>query len=224
YHYNQDQYVFVCIQQDFTQAMQQMAADMGGQWRPWGGDWSWMATIGASSSTDWEYWESNYIDYAEGPAEGAIDPYFLDTTLGTYIFESDYAAFNDTYPSGGAGLHESWFVIQAPSVPGRYEIRWYGSAALPPVFMVDITVAVPGAPRVSTVAASSIGDYTATLNGDITDLGDSDVVERGFDWGFTTSYTDNWTETPGPYSTGTFNHPISGVGFGNNLPFPGKSV
>ena len=55
---DQDQYIFVCIQQDFTQALKDH--DMANQWRTWGGTWETMAVIGAGSSTDWEYWDSNY--------------------------------------------------------------------------------------------------------------------------------------------------------------------
>jgi hypothetical protein len=92
-----------------------------------------------------------------------------------------------------------------------------------PTLRVDITVVIPGAPLVSTQAASSIGDNSATLNGNITDTGDSNVTERGFDWGFTDSYGSSWTETPGPYGTGTYNHGISGLDSATTYHFRAKA-
>jgi len=146
-----DQYLFLCIQQDFTTAMKDK--DMIGQWRTWGGSWQSMAVIGAGSATAWEYWNSNYTDHAEG----AVTDHFGDTARGNYIFESDYGGFKGSYPSGGTGKHETWFVIQAPNTPARYEIRWYDSetpTAMTPTVQVDITVAEPPPPPPSSCAYS----------------------------------------------------------------------
>ena len=55
----QDQNVFVCIQQYFTQQLEKEG--MGGRWRLWEGEWDpiWDPIIeGSSSSTNWEYWDS----------------------------------------------------------------------------------------------------------------------------------------------------------------------
>ncbi|GAJ21470.1 unnamed protein product, partial [marine sediment metagenome] len=141
--------------------------------------------------TDWEYWNSNLTDHAAD----SISDHFTSTEQGNYIFESDYpgwAATKTSYPPG-EGLHESWFVIQAPDSPNQYEIRWYESdiGGLDPTVTVAITVNSP--PTVSTQAASSIGGNSATLNGNITDIGDSSVTERGFEWGETSSYGSSWT-------------------------------
>jgi len=213
------QNVFVCIQMDFSIIMKKHG--MIGQWRTWGGSWTSMAAIGAGSSTDWEYWNSNYTDHTSNE----VSDHFGDTAAGNYIFESDFTAFAGNYPeSQVADLHETWFVIQAPSTAARYEIRWYDSEepyAPTPTNMVDITVAAP--PTVSTQAASSIGDNSATLNGNITDTGTSNVTERGFDWGFTDSYGSSWTETPGPYGTGTYNHGISGLDSATTYHFRAKA-
>ena len=217
---DQDQYIFVCIQQDFTQALKDH--DMANQWRTWGGTWQTMAVNGTGSSTDWEYWDSNYPDRAEN----AVSDHFGDTAQGNYMWESDYPAFSGGYPPGEVtGKHETWLVVQAPNDAGRYELRWYdneGGVGMTPTVMVDITVVIPGAPLVSTQAASSIGDNSATLNGNITDTGGSDVTERGFDWGLTDSYGSSWTETPGPYGTGTYNHGISGLDTGTLYHFRAK--
>jgi len=214
------QNIFVCIQMDFSTIMKDH--DMIGQWQVWGtSNWQSMAVIGAGSSTDWEYWNSNYTDHTSNE----VSDHFGDTAEGNYIFESDFVGYGTKYPTGGTGKHETWFVIQAPTTAAQYEIRWYDSeepAAMTPTVQVDITV-VGAPPTVSTQAASSIDDNSATLNGNITDTGDSNVTERGFDWGLTDSYGSSWTETPGPYGTGTYNHGISGLDSGTTYHFRAKA-
>ena len=132
------QYVFVCLQLNWTTVMKQR--DMKGQWRTWGGTWQDMAAIGAGSSTAWEYWNSNYADHTVD----AITAHFGDTNQKTYTFESDYPGYGGSYPTTNAvGKNESWFIIQAPENVGRYEIRWYDSEspyAPTTTVQIDITV------------------------------------------------------------------------------------
>ena len=212
------QYVFVCLQLNWTTVMKQR--DMKGQWRTWGGTWQDMAAIGAGSSTAWEYWNSNYADHTVD----AITAHFGDTNQKTYTFESDYPGYGGSYPTTNAvGKNESWFIIQAPENVGRYEIRWYDSESpMAPTATVQIDITVGTPPSVSTQAASSIGDNGATLNGNITDIGSDSVIERGFEWGYTTSYGSSWTEE-GTFGTGTFNHAISGLDSGTTYHFRAKA-
>jgi hypothetical protein len=68
------------------------------------------------------------------------------------------------------------------------------------------------APSVTTGVASLVEETTATLSGEVTDIG-GDNVTRGFAWGLITSpFSDNWSE--GTYGTGAFNHPITGLSKG----------
>jgi hypothetical protein len=126
-----------------------------------------------------------------------------------------------------SGLVEFWFVVEAPTTEARYELAisedgvTEGSQGTISQ-VLDITVGYT-TPNVSTQAASSIGDNSATLNGNITDTGITNVTERGFDWGFTDSYGSSWTETPGPYGTGTYNHGISGLDAATTYHFRAKA-
>ena len=63
---------------------------------------------------------------------------------------------------------------------------------------------------VTTQAATSVNTTGATLNGNITDVGSSNVTKRGFQYGLTTSYGDNFTET-GNYGTGSFSTVIGSL-------------
>lgn len=56
---------------------------------------------------------------------------------------------------------------------------------------------------VATLAASAVTLDTATLNGEVTDTGGLDVTDRGFEYGLTTTYTDDVGEI-GTFGTGAF--------------------
>jgi len=71
-----------------------------------------------------------------------------------------------------------------------------------------------GVPTVNTVAASSVEETIATLNGDVVDDGGLDVT-RWFFWDTDLSapYSDNWSE--GLYGAGTYSHPVTGLNKGD---------
>ena len=78
-------------------------------------------------------------------------------------------------------------------------------------------------PTVETNAASSITQNSATLNGNITDIGGASCDQRGFDYrkqGETT-----WSETSenGSFGTGTFSLPISGLSPNTTYEFRSKA-
>ena len=78
-----------------------------------------------------------------------------------------------------------------------YEIKAWGNKVIAPI--------------ISTSDASGITSSQATLNGNITDTGGENVLERGFDWGTSSgSYPNSWTES-GSFSAGSFNHQIIGL-------------
>lgn len=59
------------------------------------------------------------------------------------------------------------------------------------------------APTVTTASATSVASFSATLNGEITDTGNENADERGFDYGLTASYGSAWTQE-GDYGAATF--------------------
>ena len=67
------------------------------------------------------------------------------------------------------------------------------------------------APTVVTDNATSVEETTATLSGNITDIGSANATARRFQWGTNTgNYTDNWTEY-GDYGIGVFTHGITAL-------------
>jgi len=68
-----------------------------------------------------------------------------------------------------------------------------------------------GVPSVVTYDASDVGIDYATLNGEISDMGDTSCDERGFEWGYSSGdYTESWTET-GTFGTGSFSYTVTGL-------------
>ena len=204
--------LFVVIQADFTTESKDQKLEIS--WRAWAGTFAVASPKGTGSATAWEYWDSNYA---------SLD---TATTHFTGSLESLYHEIITNKDPDPLGKEEFWFVVEAPTTEARYELAISedgvtegGQGTISQV--LDITVGTP--PTVSTQAAASVGDNSATLNGNITDTGDSNVTERGFDWGFTDSYGSSWTETPGPYGTGTYNHGISGLDSGTTYHFRAKA-
>lgn len=74
-------------------------------------------------------------------------------------------------------------------------------------------------PTVASSAATSIGFYTATLNGDLSALGDATTVDRFFEWREVGAGTWNTTTKNAQTSTGTFNQAISGLSHSTNYEF-----
>lgn len=71
------------------------------------------------------------------------------------------------------------------------------------------TTACP--PTVSVPTASSVTSFTATLNGEITDIGGASVTTRGFEYGTSTSAYIQSTSTSGTYSAETFSLPADNM-------------
>jgi hypothetical protein len=87
---------------------------------------------------------------------------------------------------------------------------------------VEIDYTPSGAPTVVTNAASSIEETTATTNGEVTVVNDTNITERGFVWDTSThgdpgdtdpdvsDYANNWTES-GSWTTGSFSHGLTSL-------------
>ncbi len=76
------------------------------------------------------------------------------------------------------------------------------------------TAIVALVPTLSTPTSSSIGRNNVTLNGEISDIGGASVTVRGFNYGTTTSYGTDTTES-GSFSTGTYTADVSSLDCGN---------
>ena len=81
-------------------------------------------------------------------------------------------------------------------------------------------VAVTGAgintlPTIAAPTSASVTSNSAVLGGDITSTGCSNVTERGIYWSTSSGFADGAgtkvSETPGPYSSGVFTIPVSGL-------------
>jgi hypothetical protein len=204
--------LFVVIQADFS--IQSKDQDIEIMWRAWAGTFAVASPKNTGSATAWEFWNSNYAS--------------LDTRTIHFTLSNGAVYLEDETTDAGDPLDEEefWFVVEAPTTDGRYELAISEDGVVTGIQgtisqVLDITVGTP--PAVSTQAASSIGDNSATLNGNITATGTTNVTERGFDWGFTDSYGSSWTETPGPYGTGTYNHGISGLDSATTYHFRAKA-
>jgi hypothetical protein len=83
------------------------------------------------------------------------------------------------------------------------------------VLATDVTITASpnytGVPLVNASNATAVTTTSATLHGEITHVGGSNVTCRGFEWGYATgNYTVSWNET-GTFEEGTFSHNISGL-------------
>jgi hypothetical protein len=67
-----------------------------------------------------------------------------------------------------------------------------------------------GTPLTNTTAATDVGGTVATLNGNITGICDTAIIERGFDWGTGEPYANSWSAT-GSFGTGSFSHILNGL-------------
>ena len=74
----------------------------------------------------------------------------------------------------------------------------------------DIVIIVVTAPTLTTSAASSVADTTATLNGDITATGGANATARGFEYGTTISYGTSTTSS-GSYGIASFSDNITSL-------------
>ena len=80
-----------------------------------------------------------------------------------------------------------------------------------------------GIPSVSTQSASDISTTSATLNGSVDAINDSEIVERGFEWGTEPgNYPNSWTEA-GSFGAGSFSHQITGLSPGTTYYFRAKA-
>ena len=89
---------------------------------------------------------------------------------------------------------------------------------LPPILIepvraadVTITISAPVPPVIETQEVTNRDETTATLYAKVLLLGTYDIDTIGFNWGETTGYGSNWSESSGPYSIGDYTHDLTGL-------------
>ena len=157
--------------------------------------------------------DSNGVIQTEGGQSGYIS--FNSTGVKTFTIGSNggWGTPSDTdrlmirydffYPSGSKG--------------GRtieFETNTANSSVETP-FVLDVFTP----PSVTTNAASGIGLYGATLNGNLSELGDATTVDRFFEWREVGVGTWNTTNKNAQGSTGTFSQAISSLDHNTNYEF-----
>src|SRR4030042_5913501 len=97
------------------------------------------------------------------------------------------------------------------------------------LFLLLLTLLIAGIayaqtePTVTTDPATNITTNSATLNGNLTSLGNATTVYASFEWGLTTSYG-NETSQQAMTSTATFNANIGSLSPGTTHHFRAKAV
>lgn len=148
-------------------------------------------------------------DMVEVGTVGTDQTYYFDVDLdvvaGDYIGISWTSGALERNTSGGSG----YFYAAGDHVIIGDEATYteFTSAYKHAIYGTGIRI-IAGAPTVTTSATTSIGYWSGTLNGEITSIGDSDVIARGFEWDTDPGvpYANEWHEE-GVFGTGTFNYP-----------------
>ncbi len=91
----------------------------------------------------------------------------------------------------------------------RLGYSYDGSTDYSPKLHINYGVSVPA---LTTGAATSVEETTATLNGNITGIGGSTPTTRGFEWDIDTGapYANDWHED-GSFGTGSFSHNLTSL-------------
>lgn len=127
-----------------------------------------------------------------------------------------FYTFSQTYTSNPAtGLSYTWDEIDNLQIGCQLKcLDADGGAVCTQVYVV-IDYTPPAIPAITTNAASSVEEATATLNGEVTAINDTEITDRGFVWDTSThgapgnvapassGYANNWTQSDS-YSTGAF--------------------
>lgn len=122
----------------------------------------------------------------------------LDVVTGDVIgiYFSGASSVIECTEAGGDGIR----VATTDHVVVDDETAYVATSGTLSLYGVASTVAVP---TVVTNAATSVGSFSAILNGEITATGGENADERGFDYGLTDSYGTSWTQT-GTYGVASF--------------------
>jgi hypothetical protein len=113
-------------------------------------------------------------------------------------------------------LHDTWDY-------STHTMTWGGTYAGYQHYMVSVIQLAQEAPSVTTNDASGITDNSATLNGNLDDLGTTSSVDVSFEWGETTAYGDE-TTPESMVTTGPFSFSLPGLSPDTTYHFTAKAV
>jgi len=136
-------------------------------------------------NASWYYYQSGYSDASfDSDIQFPDRTYNINAIIRGVRFYSSILCYESHSPAAGGDEHTETHA---------WEIEAWG----------------PASPTVSTSDACDITSSQGTLNGNITDTGGENAVERGFEWGTSPgSYTYSLTES-GSFGTGAFSYEIT---------------
>jgi hypothetical protein len=147
---------------------------------------------------------------------------YMEGTSGDPLLENDDPSVSET-GTWAAGSGAFSLEVTNLSSSTNYRVRAYAlnSAGTGYGTTITVTTTAVSAPSVTTNTTTSITNNSATANGDLTNTGGANVTERGFCYisgtsGDPTTSNDKVSDTPGPYSTGTYSKSITGLSAGTN--------
>jgi hypothetical protein len=154
---------------------------------------------GRSLTTAHTHWAMG--NWANATWYGATnDPQEIKDVIQEIVNQGSWASGND-------------LAIKSVSVPTGIVRSCYGwdSGLHDSGMKLNITYELTASLFTSTISALQVTSTNATLSGNITALGSSDCVLRGFQWGETSgALSENWTES-GNFTVGNFTHDITGL-------------
>ena len=155
--------------------------------------------IAKSAITSAKFWAMNYNAYS---------PHDHHYKIGYSDETEDNITFTTTSPSNEFEEFDILSYIADGKSVSYIEFR--GDTGQP--YCLDDVSILISVTTVHTDAATSVKSSTATINGEITELGSGNCDERGFDWGISSGvYGFSWTET-GSYGVSAFSRSIDTFG------------
>jgi|GEM_PF-1201543 len=126
--------------------------------------------------------------------------------------------------AGGNLSGKTIYVVFTPTLVQSYDGNIALSGAGAPFVNRSVTGSgVNNSPAITTPTSTSITATTATLGGNITSIGCSNVTERGVFWSTTNGFADGAgtkvSITAGPYGTGVFTQAVTGLPTGTTIYF-----
>jgi len=129
---------------------------------------------------------------------------------------------NETMPESMSG-NGTFFAGLSGLSPGTFYHFRAKAVGDSTVYGDDMIFQSKAPPSVTTLAASAVTINSATLNGNLSDLGTASTVYVSFEWGLDTSYGNATSEEP-KSGTGTFNAGLGSLESGVTYHFRAKAV
>lgn len=165
------------------------------------------------------------VDYFTATLNGGItDVFGSNCTVRGFQYDTDSGApyTYDWHEDGNFGTGNFTGELTSLSENQDYYFRVYATNPAGTTYGDELgfTTLDAIAPSVTTLNATDIGYITATLHGNVTDIGTHNVTTRGFEWDTDSGapYANNWTED-GNFTAGEFTHNLTGLSDGQTYYF-----